>query len=99
MCTLSRCWGWCSAYENRLRRKNKTELEKLADDDGRALRIAELNVHQSIDVLKQHPAVRKATKERGLTLHGMIFDLGKGQLRVLEEVGGKKGNGLWSPRN
>lgn len=85
--------------DHRLRRKNRAELEMLADDDDRAVRIAELNVHESIEVLKQHPAVKQATKERGLTLHGMIFDLGKGQLRVLEEVGRKKGNGLWSPRN
>ncbi|KAF1977456.1 carbonic anhydrase [Bimuria novae-zelandiae CBS 107.79] len=82
-----------------LRRKHTAELEKMLDDDARAVRVAELNVQQSIDVLKQHPAVKKAVVERGLTVHGMIFDLGKGQLRVLDEAGGKKGNGLWSPRN
>ncbi|KAJ4295301.1 hypothetical protein N0V90_007312 [Kalmusia sp. IMI 367209] len=80
-----------------LRRKNRAELEKLPNDDARALRVAELNVHQAIDVLKQHPAVKKAASERGLTLHGMIYDIGAGQLRVLEEAVGKKGNGLWSP--
>ncbi|KAF2449264.1 carbonic anhydrase [Karstenula rhodostoma CBS 690.94] len=80
-----------------LRRKHKVELEKLPDNDARAVRVAELNVHQAIDVLKQHPAVRKAASERGLTLHGMIYDLGKGQLRVLEEIVGRKGHGLWSP--
>lgn len=82
-----------------MRRKHRVELEKLDDDDGRAARIAELNVHQAIDVLKEHPAVKSAAAHRGLTLHGMIFDLGKGQLRILEEVGRKKGNGLWSPKN
>lgn len=83
----------------RLRRKHRAELEKLPNDDARAVRVAELNVHQSIDVLKQHPAVKRAVAERGLSLHGMIYDIGAGQLRLLEEAGGKKGNGLWSPAN
>jgi carbonic anhydrase len=61
--------------------------------------VAELNVHSSIDVLKQHPAVKKAVADRGLSLHGMIYDIGAGQLRLLEESGGRKSNGLWTPKN
>jgi carbonic anhydrase len=53
-------------------------------------------VQQAIEVLKQHPAVRKAASERGLTLHGMIYDLGKGQLRVLDEALGQGENSLCS---
>ena len=82
---------------SRLRRKHKSELERLPNDDARAVRVAELNVQQSIAVLKQHPAVKKAASERGLTVHGMIFDIGAGQLRLLEESGPKKPTGLWSP--
>lgn len=81
----------------RLRRKHKTELDKLPDDDARSLRVAELNVHQSLEVLRLHPAVKRAINERGLTLHGMIYDIGAGQLRLLEASGAKKTNGLWSP--
>ena len=68
----------------------------MADDDARAVRVAELNVHQSIDVLRQHPAVQKAAGERGLTLHGMIYDLGAGQLRLLDMGGSEKSDGLGS---
>jgi carbonic anhydrase len=82
----------------RLRRKHKTELESLPDDDARSARIAELNVQQSIDVLKQHPAIKRAVNERGLTLHGFIYDLGAGELKMLGESGSsKKANGLWTP--
>jgi carbonic anhydrase len=81
----------------RLRRKHKAELDRLPNDDAKSLRVAELNVHQSLDVLKLHPAVKKAMNERGLTLHGMIYDIGAGQLRLLETSGAQKGNGLWSP--
>jgi carbonic anhydrase len=81
---------------NRLRRKHKLELEKLHGDDA-ATRLAELNVQHSIEVLSQHPAIKRAVSVRGLTLHGLIYDIGAGKLRVLEDAGGKKGNGLWSP--
>ncbi|KAF2787283.1 carbonic anhydrase [Melanomma pulvis-pyrius CBS 109.77] len=80
-----------------LRRKHKTELDKLPDDDARSLRVAELNVQQSLEVLRLHPAVKRAINERGLSLHGMIYDIGAGQLRLLEASGVKKTNGLWSP--
>jgi carbonic anhydrase len=81
----------------RLRRKHRPELEQLPDDDARAVRVAELNVQQSLDVLKQHPAIKKAVAERGLSLHGVIFDIGQGQLRLLEESASQKSNGLWAP--
>lgn len=83
----------------RLRRKHKAELERLPDDDARVSRVAELNVQSSIDVLGQHPAVKTAIASRGLTLHGMIYDLGAGQLRLLESSAAKANNGLWSPNN
>lgn len=80
-----------------LRRKHKAELEKLSDDDARSARVAELNVQQSIEVLKQHPAIKRAISERGLTLHGLLYDIAAGQLKILGESGSQKPNGLWSP--
>jgi len=62
----------------------------LPDDDARAARLAELNVGRSVDALREHPAVKKAIAERGLGLHGLIYDIGVGQLRVIDESGGKK---------
>ena len=71
-----------------LRRKHWDELDPL-DDDARAARVAELNVHQSIDVLEQHAAIKKAMLERGLTIHGLIYDLATGQLKILEQPDSK----------
>jgi carbonic anhydrase len=79
---------------HRLRRQNKVELEELPNDDARSARVAELNVQQSIDVLKQHPAIKRAIAERGLSLHGLIYDIGAGQLKILEEAGGRKADSL-----
>lgn len=85
---------------NRLRRKHKSELDRLPSDDARAARVAELNVQASIEVLKAHPAIRRAISERGLTLHGLIYDIGAGSLKIIDNdaAGGKKTNGLWTPR-
>jgi carbonic anhydrase len=85
---------------DRLRRKHKPELEKLPSDDARAARVAELNVQQSLEVLKQHSAIKRAISERGLTLHGLIYDIGAGQLTIIDDVAGsgQKTNGLWSPK-
>jgi carbonic anhydrase len=88
---------WKLSITPRLRRKHKAELDRLPNNDARANRVAELNVQQSIEVLKQHPAIKTAVSERGLSLHGMIYDIPAGQLRLLEQAGGKKSNGLWTP--
>jgi len=67
-------------------------LDALPDDDARAARLAELNVGRSVDALREHPAVKKAIVERGLGLHGLIYDIGAGQLRVIDESGVKMKN-------
>lgn len=61
------------------------ELEKLDNADAMANRLAELNVLKSIEAVKQNPTVAKAIKERGLTIHGVIYDVPTGQLRQLED--------------
>jgi carbonic anhydrase len=69
----------------KLRRKHKEELDKLPNADAKANRLAELNVHQSLEVLRQNPIVQKAINDRGLTLHGVIYDIPAGELLVLED--------------
>lgn len=84
---------------SRLRRKHKAELASLPNDDARSVRVAELNIQHSVDVLRGFPVVKKAMAERGLTLHGLLYDIGVGQLRVVGEAKGSgyKANGLWTP--
>jgi len=81
-----------------LRRKNKALLDSLPSDDARGNKLAELNVQHSLEVLRQNPTVNRAINERGLTLHGLIYDIAAGELIALEEVKKSNGNhGLWSP--
>ena len=68
-----------------LRFKHAAELQQLSLEDGtQGTRIAELNVMNGVNVIRQNAEVMQAVKDRGLTVHGMIYDLGTGRLRELD---------------
>jgi len=65
-------------------RIHKTELNAITDEDERYNRFVELNVReQCINVLKT-AVVQLAVKERGLKVHGWVFDVGTGRIIDLE---------------
>jgi carbonic anhydrase len=65
-------------------RIHKTELNAIHDEEFRYDRLVELNVQeQCINVIKTSD-VQKAIKERGLTVHGWVFDIKTGKLKDLE---------------
>lgn len=65
-------------------RLHKTELNAISDEGARYNRLIELNVQeQCINVVKT-AAVQEAYKERGLTVHGWVFDVHSGRLIDLE---------------
>ncbi|KAK3052975.1 hypothetical protein LTR09_006039 [Extremus antarcticus] len=66
-----------------LRLKHAEELEGLGWEE-RWKRFSELNVMQGVEVLRQNPDVIAAVRERRLTVHGVVYDLGTGVLRELE---------------
>ena len=73
---------------------NREELEGIRDLKERAVRIAELNVKAGVDVLMANMVVREAIRERGLEVHGCLFDIASGRVRDLgmgTGVGGGKG--------
>ncbi len=58
----------------------KTELNAIVDDNDRYNRLVELNVlEQCINLIKT-AAVQSAFKERGLRVHGWVFDMKTGRL-------------------
>jgi carbonic anhydrase len=64
-------------------RSHQTELDKLTDPEQKYRRLVELNVQeQCLNVLK-NADVQKAVRERGLTLHGWVFDIHSGKLKDL----------------
>ena len=61
-------------------RIHKTELDGIKDEEERYRRLVELNVQeQCVNVLKTSE-VQLAYKERGITVHGWVFDIHSGKL-------------------
>lgn len=66
-----------------LRLQNLELLNKL-DPKEASDKLAELNIHHGLRVLKENSVVIDAIKERGLKIHGVIYDVGCGELRELD---------------
>lgn len=66
-----------------IREENLKVLQSLPAQQ-RSLKLAELNVLAGVKVLKQKSVVLNAIEERGLQVHGLIYDVASGMLRELE---------------
>lgn len=66
-----------------VRNAHREELDAIKDEKARAIRIAELNVQQGIEVLMANFTIQEAIKERGLDVHGVLFDIGSGRIKDL----------------
>lgn len=65
-------------------RIHREELKAISDEKKRSDRLVELNVlEQCINVIKT-AAFQKANKERGLSVHGWVFDMSNGKLADLD---------------
>ncbi len=61
-------------------RTHKTELNAIQDEEKRYERLVELNVQEQCVNLIKTAAVQEAYKERGLMVHGWVFDIHTGKL-------------------
>lgn len=73
--------------------KARWDEEGLSDAD-KARRLVEANVRQGVQTIKENPEVIDAMQERGLQVHGLVYDVACGELKELEikenEQEGKK---------
>lgn len=67
-----------------LRQQHLPHLASLASDDERVNKLVELNVLRGVQVLRQNQNVIAAMRDRGLQVHGLVFDIEKGHLRELD---------------
>lgn len=67
----------------KLRQQNLELLRTLGPEEG-ALKMVEMNVLQGVQTLRENSVVVDAIQERGLKLHGLVYDVGCGKLRELE---------------
>ncbi|EER23547.1 hypothetical protein D8B26_001670 [Coccidioides posadasii str. Silveira] len=97
LCGHTSCGGVAAALSNKklglldtwlmpLRRLREQNLDLFKNLDAKeaAVKLAEINVHNGLRVLKENSAVLDAIQERGLKLHGLIYDVGSGKLRELD---------------
>lgn len=61
-------------------RLHKEELNAIADEETRYKRLVELNVQEQCVNLLKTIDVQQAFRERGLTIHGWVFDVRTGKL-------------------
>ncbi|KAK1759656.1 putative carbonic anhydrase [Echria macrotheca] len=73
-----------------VRQANADELAAISDDKKRTARIAEMNVEAGVKVLMANFTIQDAIRERGLQVHGCLFDISCGKIRDLGF--GTKGN-------
>lgn len=66
-----------------VRERNLALLQSLSPEEA-ALKLVELNVREGLDVVTQKSVVLSAIQERGLQVHGLIYDVGSGVLRELD---------------
>jgi carbonic anhydrase len=97
ICGHTSCGGIAAALDNKklglidtwlmplrnLRRENLALLESL-DEKDQGLKLVELNVRSGVKVLLENPIVIDAIAERDLQVHGLIYDVGTGELRELD---------------
>jgi carbonic anhydrase len=97
LCGHTSCGGVAAALANnklglidtwltplrRLRKENLKLLESLPPKEA-ALKLVELNVLDGVKTLKENYSILDAMSDRGLQVHGLIFDVGKGELEEMD---------------
>ncbi|RYP19880.1 hypothetical protein DL765_003134 [Monosporascus sp. GIB2] len=78
-----------------LRDAHCEELDSISGEDKQraANRLSELNVEAGVRVLMANAAIREAVRDRGLQVHGTLFDLATGRVRDLGLGTAKKAKG------
>jgi len=72
-----------------LRARNKKAVDGCGDEAERSRMLVDLNVVHGVEILRMNPDVVLAAKERGLMVHGLVYDLESGKLKQLD-VGGEE---------
>lgn len=67
-----------------VRAKHKAELDAIPDFTQRSNRLVELNIIAQIQHLRRLSNVQEAIKARRVQVHGFVFNVGSGNVRLLE---------------
>ncbi|KAH8772187.1 carbonate dehydratase [Hyaloscypha finlandica] len=67
-----------------LRKQNEEELKAISDEKKRAVRLAEMNVKSGVESLLNTYFIEEAVRERGLKVHGCVYDVACGRMTDLK---------------
>jgi carbonic anhydrase len=67
-----------------LRKQNEEELKAIRDEKKRAVRLAEMNVKSGVESLLSTYFIDEAVRERGLKVHGCVYDVACGRMTDLK---------------
>ncbi|KAL7271673.1 hypothetical protein RUND412_005549 [Rhizina undulata] len=67
-----------------VRAAHKDELNAITNPEKRAARLVELNVIAQVHSVKRNDNVLEAIRNRGLEVHGLVYDVGSGMCELLE---------------
>jgi len=67
-----------------LRKTHEAELKSLGDEKKMAVRLAELNVESGVNSLLSTYFIEEAINDRGLKVHGCVYDVACGKMRDLK---------------
>lgn len=98
ICGHTACGGVNAAMSNRrlglidhwlrhirdVRAQHLEELEAIEDPKDRAKRLVELNIIAQVHSVKRMPNVQEAMAERGLEVHGVLYDVACGHAHVMD---------------
>jgi carbonic anhydrase len=74
--------AWLTPLKS-VRMANEAELKEIQGGKERAKRLAELNVQRGVEVLLSTWVVEEAVRERGVQVHGVLYDIGCGKINDL----------------
>ncbi len=75
--------GWLKPLRE-LKEQCAAELGKCGTEQERQDYLVEKSVSEGVKFLRQHHRVQAAAKERGLKVHGAVYDVGSGELKEIE---------------
>lgn len=86
--------AWLAPIRKLREANNAAWDEEGLGEKEKAIRLVEANVRQGVQTVRENPEVIDAVRERGLQVHGLVYDVASGELRELEikegELEGKK---------
>lgn len=67
-----------------VRAKHEEELNALESAEAKSNRLVELNVVEQVRSVLKNANVQEAIEERGLEVHGWVYDIASGECKVLQ---------------